>query len=102
MKQKSFIAAIGLIASANISLLWNLTSADILRVAAGAVVITMFEVSVMFWVGYLAMCWIDWRTAERNRILQAEAKRRRRRNFRDIDLRGEEDIWIEVQLDEAI
>lgn len=98
MKQKSFIAAIGLIASANISLLWNLTSADILRVAAGAVVITMFEVSVMFWVGYLAMCWIEWKAAERNRIRRAEAKRRRKKNFKDIKLRRPEtDVWIEVE-----
>lgn len=98
MKYKLFAISLFGIISSNISLLWKLTSMDILEVVFGGLIIATVEAYALYFTGYLAILFVEWQIAEKNRIRQAEAKRRRRKNFKDIKLRRPEtDVWIEVE-----
>lgn len=88
---------------ANMVILWNITSWDVPEVIFMGAVCCILEIWMCILVKAILQRYLLWQQAEQMRIEQAAARQRRRKNYKDYDLRRvEEDEWYEVPLDQAM
>lgn len=87
---------------ANMIMLWNITSWDVLEVIFMGFVCCILEIWGCILAKAILQRYLDWQIAEQVRVEQAAARQRRRNNYKDYDLRQtEEDEWYEVPLDQT-
>lgn len=84
----------------NMIILWNITTWDILEILFMGVICYVLEVWVCILVKEFLQHYTEWKLAEIRRTERSAARKRRRENYRDYNLRQmEEDEWYEVPLD---
>lgn len=87
----------------NMIIFWHMTTWDILAVIFMAFVCCILEIWICSMAKAFLQQYILWQQAEQMRIEQAAARQRRRRNYKNYDLRQtEEDEWYEVPLNQAM
>lgn len=88
---------------ANMIVLWNVTSWDVLEVMFMGIISLILEVWICILAKAFLRKYVEWQQAEQLRIEKAAARRRRRENYKNYDLRElENDEWYEVPLDQAM
>ena len=105
MRRREIITTIAALTgiAANMIILWNITTWDILEILFAGIICFILEVWIGILVKEFLRSYTDWQRAEQNRIKRAEEKKHRKEGSWDYDLRGtEEEMWYEVSLDRAI